>query len=336
LKVHKYDPNCKFCVENIFVKDARQTEQDLVKDQADMDVLVESIKTLEGKLQEWGWVDVAYQNYTKLLNDQSKAKDAYTSLNTKILLSEKDAEKASQALKEIERKIELYHKNEVSVENNQKVNMIILTYKNALSKLEANLNIQNKQNTFLSGNLQVLQKQIADVNATILDMIATEEERELYDYYCKAVGRNGIPYVVICNTIPLITREINALLSQTTDFTIDIESDDKNIIPYVNYETKGRWPIEMTSGFERFVASVAIRVALNTVTNLPRTNMILIDEGWGALDKENKANVPMLLAALKHHYELIIIISHLDEIRDHVDTQIEVNRIGNFSKVTFV
>ena len=335
LKVHKYDPNCKFCVENVFVKDARQTEKELSKDQKEMDALVATIETLEGKLEEWGWVGVAYQNYTKLLNDHSKARDSYSSLNTKILLAEKDIEKLSQGLKEIERKVELYHKNAVSVENNQKVNMTILTYKNALNKLETNLNLQNKQLMLLSGNQQVFQKQIEATNAIILDLIATEEERELYDYYCKAVGRNGIPYQVICNTIPLITREINELLSQTTDFTIEIESDDKNIIPYVNYETKGRWPIEMTSGFERFVASIAIRVALNTVTNLPRTNMILIDEGWGALDKENKANVPMLLSALKHHYEVIIIISHLDEIRDHVDTQIEVNRIGNFSKVVF-
>ncbi len=336
-KEYNYDPNCPYCVENVAEKDkdTQTTERELKKEQAELAALDGSLSDLKAKLEEWEWVDVAYQNYTKLLNDHSKAKDSYTTLNTKILLAEKDVEKLQQTIKELERRIELYHKNEVAVENNQKVNMTILTYKNALSKLESNLNTQNKQLLVLSGSKQVLQQKIEGIKETILDLIATEEERELYEYYCKAVGRNGIPYQVICNTLPEITREINSILTQTSDFIVEMESDDKNIIPYVHYETKGRWPIEMTSGFERFVASIAIKVALNNVTNLPRTNMILIDEGWGSLDKENKANVPMLLASLKHHYEIIIIISHLDEIRDYVDTQIEVSRLGNFSKVVF-
>jgi DNA repair exonuclease SbcCD ATPase subunit len=333
LKVHKYDPNCKFCVENIFVKDARQTEKDLQKDQSEMDALVQSIKTLETRLEEWGWVDVAYQNYTKLLNDHSKAKDVHSSLNTKVLLAEKDAEKLTQASKEIERKIGLYHKNEVSVENNQKVNMTILTYKNALNKLESNLNAQNKSLLLSSGNRQILQKQIGDINATIMDLIATEEERELYDYYCKAVGRNGIPYQVICNTIPEITREINSILTQTTEFIIEIESDDKNIVPYVNYEVKGRWPIEMASGFERFMASIAIRVALSNITNLPRTNFLIIDEGFGTLDPHHLTSMHTLFTYLKSHFDFLMVISHLDALKDMVDKQIEVAQIGNLSKV---
>ncbi len=335
LKIHKYDPNCKFCVENIFVKDARQTETELTKDQTEMDALVAGIQTLEDQLKEWAWVDVAYQNYTKLLNDHSLAKDAYTSLNTKVLLAEKDIEKLSQTLKELDRKIGLYHKNQISVEHNQKVNMTILTFKNALNKLEVNLNNKNKQLLELTGKREVLKKQIQLTTETIKDLIETEEERELYDYYCKAVGRNGIPYQVICHTVPEIQREINSILIQTADFTVEIEADDKNIIPYVVYETKGRWPIEMTSGFERFIASVAIRVALSNVSNLPRTSFLILDEGFGTLDANNLASMHTLFTYLKSHFEFIMVISHLDSLKDMVDKQIEVAQIGNFSKVAF-
>ncbi len=336
-KKYKYDPNCKFCVENVAEKDAdaAQTEKDLQLEIELMEKAAAAMKEFQIKLDEWAWVDVAYQNYTKLLNDQSKAKDEFTSLNTKVLLDEKEAEKQTQTLKEVEKKIELYHRNQIALENNQKVNMIILTFKNTLNKLESNYNAQNKRLLQLTGERGILKTQIATINATILDLIETEENRELYEYYCKAMGRNGIPYQVIINTVPEITKEINSILTQTAEFTVEIETDEKNLIPYVNYETKGRWPIEMTSGFERFVVSIAIRVALNNITNLPRTNMLLIDEGWGTLDKENKANVPMLLAALKHYYDAILIISHLDELRDFVDKQIEIAREGNFSKVVF-
>ena len=335
LAEYKYDPKCKFCMENVFVKDARQTEKDLEKDQKDMAEAEESIIKLKEQKKEWDWVAVAYQNYTKLLNDHSKAKDNFNTLNTKILLAEKDAEKGTQTLIEIERKIELYHKNQIAVENNQKVNMTILTYKNTLNKLESTLNAKNRQLMELAGKEQVLKTNITTITATIQDMIDTEEKRELYEYYCKAVGRNGIPYVVICNTIPEITREINAILTQTTDFTVEIESDEKNITPYVNYETKGRWVVESLSGFERVITSIAIRVALGNISNLPRTTFLAIDEGWGALDAHNLSSVPVLLSALKSQFDFIIVVSHIDVLRDFVDKQIEIQQEGNFSKVEY-
>ena len=40
-------------------------------------------------------------------------------------------------------------------------------------------------------------------------------------------------------------------------------------------------PLELSSGMERFISSLAIRVGLMNVSNLPRTNFLAIDEGWG-------------------------------------------------------
>jgi len=335
LEEYKYDPNCVFCVENVFVKDARQTKSVLKTDQEEMNIAFASITKLKEQQKECDWVDAAYQHYTKLLNDHSKAKDDFTTLNTKILLTEKDVEKGTQSLLETERKIELYHRNQIALENNQKINLIILTYKNTLNKLESTFNSNNKKLLELVGKEQVLKGTVQTVTETIQKMIDTEEKRELYEYYCRAVGRNGIPYVVICNTIPEITREINAILTQTTDFTVDIEYDEKNITPYVNYETKGRWVVESLSGFERVITSIAIRVALCNISNLPRNNFLIVDEGWGALDAHNLSSVPVLLSVLKSHFDFIIIISHLNVLRDYTDNQIEIKQIGNFSKVTF-
>jgi DNA repair exonuclease SbcCD ATPase subunit len=300
-----------------------------------MNIAFASITKLKEQQKECDWVDAAYQHYTKLLNDHSKAKDDFTTLNTKILLTEKDVEKGTQSLLETERKIELYHRNQIALENNQKINLIILTYKNTLNKLESTFNSNNKKLLELVGKEQVLKGTVQTVTETIQKMIDTEEKRELYEYYCRAVGRNGIPYVVICNTIPEITREINAILTQTTDFTVDIEYDEKNITPYVNYETKGRWVVESLSGFERVITSIAIRVALCNISNLPRNNFLIVDEGWGALDAHNLSSVPVLLSVLKSHFDFIIIISHLNVLRDYTDNQIEIKQIGNFSKVTF-
>jgi exonuclease SbcC len=106
-------------------------------------------------------------------------------------------------------------------------------------------------------------------------------------------------------------------------------------MPYVNYETKGRWPIEMTSGFERFVVSIAIRVALSNISNLPRTTFLAIDEGFGSIDGHNLPSMYPLFVYLKSHFEFLMVISHLDSLKDMVDKQIEVSIGNNFSKVSF-
>ena len=334
---YQYDPKCKLCMKNSVVSDTsrQQTQKELEADQIEVEASVAMITDLRKQCTEWDWVSEAYQNYTKLLSDHSKAKDEYATLNTRVLLAEKDVEKLTQTLKELEKKIELYHRNAASVENNQKVNMSILSYNNALSKVEYNLNTHNNKLLELTGKKEVLKQQILHITETIEFIIKTEEMRQLFDYYTQAVGRNGIPYVVICNTLPDIEREINAILMQTADFTINLESDEKNIMAYINYETRGRWPIEMTSGFERFISSVAIRVALGNVSNLPRNNFLVLDEGFSTLDPNNLASMSVLFTHLKSQFDFVCVISHNDTIKDFVDKQIEIKQENGFSKVTF-
>ena len=161
-----------------------------------------------------------------------------------------------------------------------------------------------------------------------------ENEFDSYQHYLSAVGRDGIPYQVICNTVPEIEKEVNSILCQVVDYTIQFETDGKNVIPYMVYEY-GRWPIELTSGYERFVASVGIRVALTNISNLPKTTFIAIDEGFGTLDADNLASMFTLFPFLKSNFDFVMVISHLDALKDAVDKSIEIKREGNLSKVVF-
>ena len=116
------------------------------------------------------------------------------------------------------------------------------------------------------------------------------------------------------------------------DFTIQFETDGKNITPNIMYE-HGKYPIELSSGYERFVSSIAIRVGLTEVSNLPRCNFLAIDEGWSTLDAENLAAIPTLFTILKNYYDFVIIVSHNEALRDAVDKQIEITRCDGFAKV---
>ena len=86
---------------------------------------------------------------------------------------------------------------------------------------------------------------------------------------------------------------------------------------------------------EKFISSLAIRVALINVSNLPRPNFLAIDEGFGTLDSENLNSMFMLFDYLKSEFSFILVISHLDALRDVADNLFEINVTNDFSKITF-
>jgi len=78
---------------------------------------------------------------------------------------------------------------------------------------------------------------------------------------------------------------------------------------------------------------LAIRVALINVSSLTKANMLIIDEGFGTLDETNIEACSRLLESLKKWFRNIIVISHVDAIKDAVDNSLEITKNGKDSKV---
>ena len=334
LDKHEYDPNCKYCVSNAFVKDATKAKKELIEDKKDADKMLGTLESLRTEIAKFAWVEKSYETYTALLTKRGEIKDKCASHNKDIIISTNEIERLDATYKNVVQQIELYHRNSVSVEANEKVQSKIISFRNALTRLDLDYQKHNRMLMEVSGKRELFKTQIETLTKTMAEVQKLETESEAYQHYLSAVGRDGIPYQVICNTVPEIEKEVNSILSQVVDYTIQFDTDGKNVVPYVVYEY-GRWPIELTSGYERFVASVAIRVALTNISNLPKTTFLAIDEGFGTLDPDNLASMFTLFSFLKSNFDFVLVISHLDALKDAVDKTIEIKREGNFSKVIF-
>ena len=130
--------------------------------------------------------------------------------------------------------------------------------------------------------------------------------------------------------IPIVEDEVNDILNRIVEFNILFNLDGKNINTYITYGDDKVWPLELTSGMEKFISSIAIRTALINISNLSRPNFLAIDEGLGNLDSENLNSMFMLL---KSQFEFLMVISHLDSVRDVVDSLIDIKKDSGFSKV---
>lgn len=166
------------------------------------------------------------------------------------------------------------------------------------------------------------------------DYKAINKELRLYDMFIQATSKRGIPVQLLHSLLPKINAEITKILQGVVGFTIELEADlDSNAMDiYINYGDSRRI-VELASGMEKMMASLAIRVALINVSTLPKTNMLIIDEGFGALDETNLESCSKLLKTFKKWFKNIIIISHIDAIKDIVDNTIEITKEGVDSHV---
>ena len=238
-------------------------------------------------------------------------------------------------LDQIKKDIELYKQNEESIAANKIVHEVIDELQNKKKQATDVSNALNKQIIQLNGNIQMHEANKQTALDSIQKLADLEIQYKYYQYYSEAVNRDGVPYHLISLAIPQIEQEINNILIPIVDFVIKLDTDGKNINAYIVYDTDSFWPIELTSGMERFLSSLAIRSALINVSSLPRPNFLAIDEGFGVLDSDKLISIYSLFNYLKIQFTSLFIISHIDSMRDVVDSLIEINKINSFSKIDF-
>ena len=194
------------------------------------------------------------------------------------------------------------------------------------------IEVDKKYKQVLS-TLSVAKNQKQQIEDDIQKLVDIEQKILDYDLYLMALSKDGVPYELISKAIPSIEREINNVLeNMNAGFHIELEMKDKMIDAFICYG-EDKWNLELSSGMERFVSSLAIRIGLINVSTLPRPNFIIVDEGFGALDSDNIANMQGAFQYLRTQFDFTMIITHLDTIKDYMDTLIPINVNNGLSKV---
>ena len=92
-------------------------------------------------------------------------------------------------------------------------------------------------------------------------------------------------------------------------------------------------PLSMGSGAEKTLASMAIRLGLISITNLPKSELFILDEPATALDQEHMEGFIRLLDMIKNQFKTVLLISHLDTLKDVVDMTIDIQKFKGYARV---
>jgi DNA repair exonuclease SbcCD ATPase subunit len=336
LESHRYNEDCDICMENsesiIDAKAGVQSDLDLIAD--DKKQMLEQKNTLLLAIDTRKHYSDLLQKLNKLKGDEAKVSRDINILINKLSTFENKEIKINSELLQVTQLIEDYLENEKQIKINKELRDEIIDVRHDLGKSKQILLNSESDILVLNGSVSSLKNQKKTIEDRIEEVSQLEEQHGLYEYYLNALGKDGVSYELISKALPMIEGEVNNILGQIVEFGLQLEMDGKNINANIVYDDQ-KWSLEMCSGMEKFISGLAIRIALINVCNLPRPNFLVIDEGFGTLDNENLTSLYMLFAYLKTQFDFVMIISHIDSMRDVVDSLMEIKKVNGFSNIKF-
>lgn len=323
----EYDEECEYCMNNIFVIDAINVKKELEEDKKKANEMVLQLDSLDEIIKSKDDIVIAYNNYNNLLSKKNNTLFHKNNLEVELSSNESTMLKLRTEYTNCDNNIIKYYKNKDTIEYNNKVYEKIKKESEVLYNYEEELEKVNKNIMEYYSNLKIYENEKKEVLNKIKELKETNKKYDSYKYYIDTIKRDGVPSDIISKILPMVESEINDILHQIVDFSVLVDLDEnKNINIYIVYDDDNYWPLELASGMEKFISSIAIRVALTNISNLPRPNFLIVDEGWGKLDSDNLNSVSMLLDYLKTQFDFIMVISHIEQMKDVADILVEIKK----------
>lgn len=330
-----WDDDCDHCMSNPFTLDAIETKKNLNKDKILAQDYVQKKQLMEDEIQKKFKVRAYKKDLDELQGQFYSFQTDSQFLTSGVELLQEKQRRINNNLNVVTNDIEKSKRQEKDVLFNTEIENELDKLQNQNDDLDYQMDMLAKKSTTLHGEIQVLKTKENQINANIDKVEELEDSHQAYQYLLEAVKRDGVPYDLISKSLPTIEGAVNDILAQIVDFSIVFNMDGKQIDTHIVYDDDRVWPLELSSGMERFVSSLAIRVGLMNVSNLPRSNFLAIDEGWGTMDAENLNSVHQLFQYMKTQFQFSFVVSHIETMRDFVDTLLEIKKVSGSSSVRF-
>ena len=236
-------------------------------------------------------------------------------------------------LSETQEKIDLYEEKKDLIKNIES----LLASRGEVQKTIDNSqdSIVNLENLINNHHRQIgsLEQKVESLYEKKKELHDIREEYASYDLFMRCTHSNGIAYDIIKKRLPVINSEIAKVLANIVDFDIFFQENGRKLNILIRHPKHDPRPIEMGSGAEKTVAAMAIRLALLSVSSLPKGNIFILDEPGTALDAENMEGFIRILQLIKMYFKTVILISHVDSLKDIVDVEITIDKKNGYAMV---
>ena len=332
---HEYDPDCKFCSNNEFVKKAEEAKVTIVDVEQDIERLNSVMLDLKMK------ASLTNEVYSQaVVRDYEVQRDALERNKSEVLNLSLQWENCEGKVSLVQRRIQDYESDIAYYNDNIEAYENLSSLRRDMSAIDQTIAARDMSFKKCKSDLLELMSEkgstkrlIEEAREGIQKIKDAERDYIAYDLFVQATHANGISYEVIKSMLSRINAEISSILSTIVDFEVLIDNDGNSLEIYLKHPKYDPRPLSMGSGAEKTIASMAIRLALISVSSLPQSDFFILDEPATALDAEHMEGFVRLLQMIKAHFGTVLLITHLENLKDVVDTTIEIDKVDGYAQV---
>ena len=322
LKEGEICPTCKRALDDVDHTDEIKEKEGLLK---------ESKKTKKG--------------YDKKLKDLTKEDEKLSTLKLEFETYDRDKLRKEKyrlelkgqelELKEMNQVMSNWESNKHKLEENMEIEKELMVVKTKIDSIAAEVDTVKLTIQDLKNNISNNEKKIEEAKEKIEKITKEEDYKKIFETFLAIFGKNGIAKMILRSMIPVINSELSRLLEDSCRFTLDVRISEKNEVEFVmiDDETRVEKPMSSGSGYERTIASMALRAVLSKVSALPKPNVIVMDEVFGKVADDNLEMVGEFFRKIKSYFEHIFVITHNPLVKNWSDHVITINKNDNVSKI---
>jgi DNA repair exonuclease SbcCD ATPase subunit len=297
------------------------------------------------KIAELDGLIVKKNTKTTLMNDLSKKEQSFVQLKKEFdeyeknkLVKEKyeiSVESCDLKISTLKDKLRRWDEIQDKIQENQKIDTQLIKADLRLEELERE---KTKISSSISSNeftISSLEEKIKNNQKMIVTIKEEEEKEKIYKIYLEAYGKNGVTKIIMKTMMPLINSELQRLMEDSCYFKLEIRINDKNEVEFLMIDNSSGVEKLMTSGsgYEKTIASLALRSVLTKICTLPKPNLVVMDEVFGKISNENLDMVSEFFIKIKDYFEKVFVISHNPLINNWGDNIVKIRKENNISKV---
>ena len=224
----------------------------------------------------------------------------------------------------LKKEIEEYKINEKNI---LEKNILI----NEINNINDELDKENNNKIELYNEIIILKKNIDEIYNIDRELDEIYISKNIYEILNNLVSNNGLEIYLISEYLGTINSSINNIIELYSDkkLELNIKNDEINLSI-----TSNNVPIKILGAMECFIIDLVLKITISTITEMPKSQILFIDEGISVLDKENLSNINNLFSFIKQYYTISFIITHIEQVKDHINHIIQIKKINKQSYVS--
>ena len=296
------------------------------------------IAELDGYILQKDQIYTTMQVLTSTEQTFVRLKKEFDEYEKNKLIKEKlevSIESFNMKIEKLNDKLTKYEQAQEKIQANNKIDELLIKADIRLNDLETEKNSINKKMTGYQFEIDSLNEKIVN-NKKLIEKIKEESSKErVYKVYLETFGKNGISKLIMKTMMPLINSELQRLLEDSCHFRLEIRINDKNEVEFlmIDNNTQIEKLMSSGSGYERTIASLALRAVLSKICSLPKPNIVVFDEVFGKISNDNLEMVSEFFKKIKEYFEKIFVITHNPLVTNWSDNVVRIEKVDNISFV---